>query len=323
MILSESGDVYTFGANDFGKLGIHTLYIQDKENKEKEVEIEEKGDLKLELQPRLIRGMADATFIACGPNHSAAICRNEGKVHSYACYTWGHGWNGKLGHGDYDNEYKPKMVHLGVVESNFVLVTCGTSHTLFLDTKGEIWFSGSKNSVGITKYEYEDQIVPIKMETYLGEKIKFIASGNNHNLALTEGGSIYGFGRNTYNKISSFNTEFSYFARVQMEETMTLLACGHNHSAAVNKAGLPYTWGNLANARCGITQSVLNDYMGTQVAATPKDVDYIKTILLCRIIYIYIYIVQRKKLDKNKEPEELVETHANQTGEYLKFEIQV
>jgi alpha-tubulin suppressor-like RCC1 family protein len=34
-------------------------------------------------------------------------------------------------------------------EVKFIMASCGSKHTLALDTSGDLWFFGSKQSVGI------------------------------------------------------------------------------------------------------------------------------------------------------------------------------
>ena len=51
LVLTETGDVYAFGLNDYGKLGIHTIHISEKVESP---DPDKAGALKLELQPRPI-----------------------------------------------------------------------------------------------------------------------------------------------------------------------------------------------------------------------------------------------------------------------------
>lgn len=57
-------------------------------------------------KPRMIEALKSKKIrdIACGSSHSAAITSN-GEL-----YTWGLGEYGRLGHGDFVTQFKPKMV---------------------------------------------------------------------------------------------------------------------------------------------------------------------------------------------------------------------
>lgn len=58
-------------------------------------------------RPRIIEALRgkEIADIACGGAHSAAIT-----VHGEV-YTWGKGRYGRLGHGDSDDQLKPKLVN--------------------------------------------------------------------------------------------------------------------------------------------------------------------------------------------------------------------
>jgi alpha-tubulin suppressor-like RCC1 family protein len=57
-------------------------------------------------RPRIIESLRgkDVVDVACGGVHSAAITA------SGELYTWGKGRYGRLGHGDSDDQLKPKLV---------------------------------------------------------------------------------------------------------------------------------------------------------------------------------------------------------------------
>lgn len=85
----------------------------------------------------------------------------------------------------------------------------------------------------------------------INEKFKFISSGEDHNFAITQLGLVYGFGKNSYNKIKSIPKENVYFELIDIEERCSLASCGPFHSVVTDLKGIPYTWGNSANGRCG------------------------------------------------------------------------
>lgn len=54
-------------------------------------------DAKIEAKPEHVSRLKNVVAIACGTNHSAALVRlprNDGEMD---VYTWGGGWEGKLG----------------------------------------------------------------------------------------------------------------------------------------------------------------------------------------------------------------------------------
>lgn len=106
--ITESGDVYSFGGNQFGQLGT--------------------GGDQAEMFPRLVEAPVlenqHAVSVSCGARHSA-ICTDTGNV-----FCWG--WNkyGQLGLGDAVDRSIPAEVPL---EGSFARdVACGWWHTLAL-----------------------------------------------------------------------------------------------------------------------------------------------------------------------------------------------
>ncbi|KAF6176026.1 hypothetical protein GIB67_032649 [Kingdonia uniflora] len=106
--ISDGGDVYAFGGNQFGQLGT--------------------GDDQAEILPKLLEAPSmetnNAKIVSCGARHSALIT-DDGKV-----FCWG--WNkyGQLGLGDAIDRNIPSQVSMdGCHPKN---VACGWWHTLVL-----------------------------------------------------------------------------------------------------------------------------------------------------------------------------------------------
>lgn len=117
---SETGQLWTWGRGIFGQLG-----HGDQENRNK---------------PKLVETAPDVKFIqvSCGSDFTVALsgkflcCRwhalrvslvrlDQGKV-----YTWGKGRQGALGHGDKNNQSKPKVVE-SLTDKIIVCVTAGSN----------------------------------------------------------------------------------------------------------------------------------------------------------------------------------------------------
>jgi hypothetical protein len=87
LVLSEDGRVYSFGYGADSQLG--------------------HGDKKNRFTPTLIEAPLEGKFVvqvACGYNHSMALTRKG------CFYTWGHGANGRLGHGSETTHTTPNMI---------------------------------------------------------------------------------------------------------------------------------------------------------------------------------------------------------------------
>lgn len=204
-------------------------------------------------------------------------------------YTWGCGWHGQTGHGTWQNDYTPSIVKIPVFkDTKFIQAACGSKHTIALDTDGHIWFFGYKPSVGIEDFQEEKQFVPARLETpqkMLQEPFKFIASGEEHNLAITHSGQVLGFGRNMpHTKINSNTKEYLYFEQVESDTKALTAACGANHSVMIDQQGVPYTWGYVGNGRCGLKLEKDDAQQEQESLSAPTVIYFLKTLFQKEII---------------------------------------
>jgi hypothetical protein len=84
LVLTESGEVYAWGDNEFGQLGL--------------------GDMVVRLTPTKVEGLPKVKAVAAGYDHSLVLTES-GEV-----YAWG--WNdyGQLGLGDTEDRLTPTKV---------------------------------------------------------------------------------------------------------------------------------------------------------------------------------------------------------------------
>lgn len=94
-------------------------------------------EAKIELTPKLIKGLESIGYIAAGKNHSIAIRTYKVHEKELKMYSWGCGWHGQTGHGDYANSYSPSLIKVPAMkDTKFMIAACGAKHTIGLDIKG-------------------------------------------------------------------------------------------------------------------------------------------------------------------------------------------
>jgi alpha-tubulin suppressor-like RCC1 family protein len=82
------------------------------------------------------------------------------------------------------------------------------------------------------------------------EVFKFIASGEDFNLVLSQSGKLYSFGL-SQNPFSSKKAS-TYFELQPFDERVATISCGPQHLIAIDSNGSAYSWGNCQNGRCGL-----------------------------------------------------------------------
>ena len=144
-LVSKNGLVFTFGRdNQAGQLG--------------------HGDNVSRDTPALVETLKNEgeniISVSCGYKH--VICKSKlGKV-----YTWGWGKQGQLGHGETNNELKPKLVNVcqNTAKAKVLQVQAGFKHSMvILDNKKIMWWG--------TNASLECQPVPI--EVNLQKKVPY------------------------------------------------------------------------------------------------------------------------------------------------------
>jgi alpha-tubulin suppressor-like RCC1 family protein len=122
MALSVAGEVWVWGNNASGQLGIRTTTSQ--------------------LQAVKVPGLSQVVAIAAGEQHSYAV-KSDGTV-----LAFGRNSNGQLGNGTTASSSVPVIVQGGSgALTNVVAVAAGSNHGVFLKSDGSAWAVGL-NSTG-------------------------------------------------------------------------------------------------------------------------------------------------------------------------------
>ncbi|XP_044727132.1 probable E3 ubiquitin-protein ligase HERC4 isoform X2 [Chrysoperla carnea] len=171
LALTNSGELYTWGANDYGQLGIGRTSAFEKE-------------------PQLIKSLAGIpmAFIACGGNHSFAVSR------SGAVFGWGRNSFGQLGINDeIDKAYPVQLKTLRNIKVRHIC--CGEDFSVFLTLDGGVFTCGGNQFGQLGHGGTSNEILPRKVVELMGSTITQVCSGRRHTLALVPSrGRIYSFG---------------------------------------------------------------------------------------------------------------------------------
>ncbi|XP_058829831.1 probable E3 ubiquitin-protein ligase HERC4 isoform X2 [Topomyia yanbarensis] len=188
LALTNSGELYSWGANGYGQLGLGTT--------------NEKVPI-----PTLVKSLAGIpiAFIACGGCHSFAVSK------SGAIFCWGKNTFGQLGLNDLSSRCYPTQLKtlrsLGVR-----YIRCGDDFSVFLTHEGGVFTCGAGTFGQLGHGTNSNEILPRMVFELMGSKITQIACGRKHTLAFVPSrGKIYGFGLGGVGQLgvgvnTSFNT---------------------------------------------------------------------------------------------------------------------
>uniref|UniRef100_A0A3Q3IFJ7 Uncharacterized protein n=1 Tax=Monopterus albus TaxID=43700 RepID=A0A3Q3IFJ7_MONAL len=186
MALTETGEVFSWGDGDFGKLGHGN-----------------KDYFKHQFKTMFSQASVIFFFLlqlACGFRHSAVVTA-DGKL-----LTFGSGESGRLGQRSTSNKMLPERV--AALEGYHVgQVSCGLNHTLVLSLDGMfVWAFGDgdygKLGTGSSTAKYYPQVVVPTLE---GLFIEDIAVGCEHVLTLSSTGDVYAWGCNSEGQVTNMH----------------------------------------------------------------------------------------------------------------------
>jgi alpha-tubulin suppressor-like RCC1 family protein len=227
------GQVWAWGANDFGQLG--------------------DGSLRQQSRPVLVVGLRDISVLAGGVWHSLAA-DVRGQV-----WAWGRNGSGQLGDDSSADRLVPEPVP-GLTD--VMALAGGLSHSLALARDGTVltWGGGDYGQLGDASWGRRSQ--PGKVAG-LGD-VKAVASGAWHGLALKADGTVWAWGRNQAGQLGDGTTEDRAEPGVVPGLTgVVALAAGSYHSLALQADGTLWAWGDNQSGQLGVGEVTTHDYTKT------------------------------------------------------------
>ncbi|KAK7877601.1 hypothetical protein WMY93_031686 [Mugilogobius chulae] len=231
LALSSEGEVYSWGEAEDGKLGHGNRSPCDR--------------------PRVIESLrgVEVVDIAAGGAHSACITA------SGELFTWGKGRYGRLGHGDSEDQLKPKLVD--ALQGHRVIdVACGSgdAQTLCLTDDDMVWSWGDGDYGKLGRGGSDGCKVPMKIDSLTGLGVVKVECGSQFSVALTKSGSVYTWGKGDYHRLGHGSDDHVRRPRqVQglQGKKVIAIATGSLHCVCCTEDGEVYTWGDNDEGQLG------------------------------------------------------------------------
>uniref|UniRef100_H3B372 HECT-type E3 ubiquitin transferase n=1 Tax=Latimeria chalumnae TaxID=7897 RepID=H3B372_LATCH len=231
LALSSEGEVYSWGEAEDGKLGHGNRSPCDR--------------------PRVIESLRgiEVVDIAAGGAHSACITA-AGEL-----YTWGKGRYGRLGHGDSEDQLKPKLVE-ALQGYRVIDVACGSgdAQTLCLTDDDTVWSWGDGDYGKLGRGGSDGCKVPMKIDSLTGLGVTKVECGSQFSVALTKSGAVYTWGKGDYHRLGHGSDDHVRRPRqVQglQGKKVIAIATGSLHCVCCTEDGEVYTWGDNDEGQLG------------------------------------------------------------------------
>ena len=224
---TNTGELYSWGVGCYGALG--------------------HGDSAAIKIPKRVEALKDVVVVqvSCGSRHSAAI--TAGGV----LYTWGSGSEGKLGHGNTELVYTPKVLS---AVNNAVHVACALSHSVAIAENGSkvyLWGSGSCGMLG--HGNTNSQNTPKVIESLKSHHCVKVVAGSNYTAVLTSTGQVLTMGNGA--ACGAGTSEPRRYAPEPViglsEENIVDISGGDTMMLALTLHGEVYSWGSNSMGQLG------------------------------------------------------------------------
>eukprot|EP01025_Chloroclados_australasicus_P025419 TRINITY_DN2539_c0_g1_i1.p2 TRINITY_DN2539_c0_g1~~TRINITY_DN2539_c0_g1_i1.p2 ORF type:complete len:402 (-),score=54.71 TRINITY_DN2539_c0_g1_i1:677-1882(-) len=229
VIVTKEGELYTFGRNQNGQLGLGHNFDQFNPN------------LVSSLQKKKIKEAA------CGAEHTIAVAE-DGEV-----FGWGWGQYGNLGDGERHDRWQPTQVQ-GLTGVKLQQISCGWRHNLALSQDGIMFVWGWNKYGQLGTGDNQDRPTAVPVAQGIG-KVCLIAGGWRYSMCVDDDGNVYAWGWNKFGQLGLGHSRSCVSPQIVpalQEHNIQLLACGWRHSMAIAGNGDFYVWGRGSYGRLGL-----------------------------------------------------------------------
>ncbi|OAY65499.1 ultraviolet-B receptor UVR8 [Ananas comosus] len=229
LAVTMDGEVRSWGRNQNGQLGL--------------------GTTEDSLVPQKIQAFEGISvkMVAAGAEHTAAVTE-DGEL-----YGWGWGRYGNLGLGDRNDRLIPEKVS-SIEGEKMVLVACGWRHTITVSSSGNLYTYGWSKYGQLGHGDFEDHLIPHKLEALNDYCISQISGGWRHTMALTSDGKLYGWGWNKFGQLGvGDNVDHCSPELVNFpdEQKIVQISCGWRHTLALTERKNVFSWGRGTSGQLG------------------------------------------------------------------------
>eukprot|EP00095_Tigriopus_kingsejongensis_P000582 maker-scaffold372_size192401-snap-gene-0.50 protein:Tk00582 transcript:maker-scaffold372_size192401-snap-gene-0.50-mRNA-1 annotation:"rcc1 and btb domain-containing protein 1" len=221
---TESGELYSWGHNGYCQLGNGST---------------NQGNVPAQVQGALKDKIV--TDIACGAHHSLCLT-DSGEI-----FAWGQNTCGQIGSGTTTNQSSPRKVSTLFAGKNVMAVACGQTSSLALLDNGEVYSWGYNGNGQLGLGNNINQLNPSKVTALQNVVISKVVCGYAHTLALSDEGTLFGWGANTYGQLGTGNKANSCCptkVATEIGRIVDIAASHYNHiSAAITQDSKVYMWG--------------------------------------------------------------------------------
>jgi uncharacterized repeat protein (TIGR02543 family) len=247
--ISESGRVFAWGKNDGGELGDNTFTLKQ---------------VPTEITSQFNLTPGDKVAILNAGRFTSAAITESGKV-----FTWGYNNGAQLGDNTTSMKKNPTEItsRFSLLPGDkMISISMGNMHSMAMSESGKVFTWGNNPYGQLGNNTTAARLVPGEITGYFsltaGDQVIQISSRYDHSFAVTQNGSVFGWGYNYLGAIGDGTTserltptDITSRFSLSGEDKIKEIALGYNHSSALSNNGMVFTWGSNNVGQLGINSN--------------------------------------------------------------------
>jgi len=221
------------------------------------------GDTQNQLLPKKVEALTGrrVVTVSAGVAHSLAITTDG------AVWSWGHGGEGRLGHGDTQRQLLPKKVE-AFAGQRAVAVSAGAAHSLALTADGAVWSWGDGEDGKLGHGDEQNRLLPKTVEALAGQRAIGVSAGAAHSIALTADGAVWSWGRGAWGELGHGDRQNQLLPKkveAMAGQRVVDVSAGYSNSIANAGAGAIFTWGKGEDGCLGHGEDLANQLLPKKI----------------------------------------------------------
>ena len=222
--VSGRGNVWCWGANQFGQLGIGTTTAS--------------------LVPQRVTLGTRIRSVTAGSSFTCALS-TRGRA-----YCWGNNYHGELG--DTTRVTRTTPVEVSGLGEGVRALVAGLGHTCAINADFELLCWGNNEGWPLGRNDVSDSDRPLPVLGLPG-RVTAVAGGTGHSCAIARQGRLYCWGTNSWGQLGTGEPQGSYLARrvTAMRDNVLAVAAGGNSTCAISANNRLRCWGINVHGQLG------------------------------------------------------------------------
>jgi alpha-tubulin suppressor-like RCC1 family protein len=224
LLLNHRGQVFSFGSNDSGQLGL--------------------GDNKYRDVPTLMTSLILDEIIAIASRQDHSLLLNkQGRV-----YSCGNNGKGQLGRGELKVNFDQSLPLLisSLKIGSIIAISAGGSHSLICNSHGQVFSFGDNHYGQLGLGDRNNRSIPTLITHYGSEKIIAISAGRAHSLLLNSHGQVFSFGHHRDGQLGHemiINSTLPKPILIPENKKITIISAGGDHSLLIDEKDRLFSFG--------------------------------------------------------------------------------